>query len=169
MTFPRLRLAGSRRRSRGQSLAEFALVFPILMLVIGGIIQLGILFWGQNSLNQVVRDAGRYAVTQPDCSNASVNDVRSKITSLASSMGVATITGTPSVTMPTNGEVVGGTTDPVSDQGGTPTANFCPATNNADHVWLRITVNAQVPIFFPVVPGNGAISSTALFRMEPVP
>jgi Flp pilus assembly protein TadG len=173
MTPPRFRLRRTRHRSRGQSLAEFALVFPILMLVVGGIVQLGMLFWGQNSLNQVVRDAGRYAVTKLDCSAASINDVKTKITTLASSTGVATITGTPTVTMPTNGELVGGTTDPVSDKMvagvSTPTANFCPPATNKDHVWLRIKVDAQVPIFFPVVPGGGAISSTALFRMEPVP
>lgn len=161
----------SRRRSRGQSLAEFAIVFPIFMLVIGGIVQLGVLFWGQNSLNQLVRDAGRYAVTQPDCSAASVsgvpNGIQSKINALGSSMGVAKVT-VSTVTMPTNGELVGGTNDPVSDKNGIAQANFCPPTKNGDHVWLRITVNAQVPVFFPVVPGGGAISSTALFRMEPV-
>jgi Flp pilus assembly protein TadG len=162
-------LRRSRHRSRGQSLAEFAIVFPIFMLVIGGIVQLGVLFWGQNSLNQLVRDAGRYAVTERDCSAASVTDIRNKINSIASSMGVARVTGTPAVAMPTNGEIVGGVADPISDMNGVLQANFCPATTNADHVWLRITVNAQVPIFFPVVPGGGAISSTALFRMEPVP
>jgi Flp pilus assembly protein TadG len=157
------------RRSRGQSLAEFALVFPILMLVIGGIIQFGVIFWGQNSLNQVVRDAGRFAVTETNCLPANVANVTAKITALASSMGAAKLSGTPVVTMPTNGQLIGGTNDPVSDMNGTPTANFCPPTTNADHVWLRIKVDAQVPIFFPFVPGSGAISSTALFRMEPAP
>ena len=164
---PPPRMRRSRHRSRGQSLAEFALVFPILMLIVGAIIQFGVIFWGQNSLNQVVRDAGRYAVTEPDCSAASATDVRAKITSIASSMGVAKVTGTPTVTMPTNGEVIGGTADPLSS---TSVAGVnCPAKNNADHVWLRIQVDAQVPIFFPFVPGSGAISSTALFRMEPAP
>jgi hypothetical protein len=40
--------------------------------------------------------------------------------------------------------------------------------SNGDHVWIRITITAEVPIFFPLVPGNGSLSSTALFRMEPV-
>jgi Flp pilus assembly protein TadG len=161
-------LRRSRHRSRGQSLAEFALVFPIFMLVIGGIVQLGVLFWGQNSLNQVVRDAGRYAVTEPDCAPF-VADVQTKIVALSRQMGVATITGTPTVTMPTNGELVGvpPVADPISSTS-VPGVS-CPAKSNTDHVWLRITVNAQVPIFFPVVPGGGAISSTALFRMEPIP
>jgi Flp pilus assembly protein TadG len=161
------RMRRPRHHSRGQSLAEFALVFPILMLIVGGVIQFGVIFWGQNSLNQVVRDAGRYAVTEPNCLPGSVADVRAKITSIASSMGVARVTGTPDVTMPTNGEVIGGTPDPVSST--SVVGVNCPPKNNADHVWLRIKVDAQVPIFFPFVPGNGAISSTALFRMEPAP
>jgi Flp pilus assembly protein TadG len=157
----------ARRRSRGQSLAEFALVFPILMLILGGVIQFGIIFWGQNSLNQVVRDAGRYAVTQLNCSGPNQLDVTNQVATLTSSMGIAKLTSS-TVTMPTNGEMVGGQADPISDNNGVSTPNFCPATTNADHVWIRITVNAQVPIFFPFVPGSGAISSSALFRMEPV-
>jgi uncharacterized protein (UPF0333 family) len=163
---PPPRMRRSRHHSRGQSLAEFALVFPILMLIVGGVIQFGVIFWGQNSLNQVVRDAGRYAVTEPDCSVASVTDVNGKVTAIASSMGVAKMTAS-TLTMPTNGEVIGGTPDPVSST--SMVGVNCPPKNNADHVWLRIKVDAQVPIFFPFVPGNGAISSTALFRMEPVP
>jgi Flp pilus assembly protein TadG len=159
-----IRRSGNRPRTRGQSLAEFALVFPVLMLVIGGVIQFGIIFWGQNTLNQVVRDAGRFAVTQPDCSPTSRTGVTSAIANLTSSMGVARLVSS-TVTMPTNGEAVGASTDPVSSTAAGPN---CPATTNADHVWLRITVNAQVPIFFPFVPGSGSISSTALFRMEPV-
>jgi hypothetical protein len=83
-------------------------------------------------------------------------------------MGVAKVTLPIAVTMPTNGELIGTPpiADPVSSTG--VVGVNCPAKTNADHVWLRITVNAQVPIFFPVVPGGGAISSTAIFRMEPV-
>jgi Flp pilus assembly protein TadG len=144
----------ARRRSRGQSLAEFAIVFPILMLILGGIIQFGIIFWGQNTLNQIVRDAGRYAVTEADCSAASRLDVSNQIDNIASNASFAGTVGLKTVVMPT----VGGA-DPPSDT--------CPATSNTQHVWLRITVQAQVPIFFPFIPGNGAISSTAVFRMEP--
>ena len=58
----------SQKRSRGQALVEFALVIPAFMLILGGVIQFGILFWDQNTLNQIVRDAGRYAATTTDCS-----------------------------------------------------------------------------------------------------
>ena len=62
-----LRRPPGRRRSSGQSLAEFALVFPILMVMLGGIIQFGIIFWGQNTLTQIARDTGRWASTQIVC------------------------------------------------------------------------------------------------------
>src|SRR3954463_13759082 len=55
-----------RRRSRGQSLAEFALVFPVFMVMVGGMIQFGVIFWGQNTLTQVARDTGRWAASQVD-------------------------------------------------------------------------------------------------------
>jgi Flp pilus assembly protein TadG len=135
------------------------------MLIVGGIIQFGIIFWGQNTLNQVVRDAGRFAVTETSCGPGNPN-VDAKIVALTSSMGVAALTGS-AITMPTNGEMVGGVADPVSST--TVPGVRCPAKSNADHVWVRIKVDARVPIFFPFVPGNGNISSTALFRMEPVP
>ncbi len=155
MRRPTIRSSTKRRRSRGQSLAEFALVFPILMLIVGGIIQFGIIFWGQNTLNQIVRDSGRYAVTEPDCSGASQTDILNKIDAVASVSSFAgTITG-KTLVMPTTTSP-----DPVSDP--------CPPPSNAKQVWLRITVQAHVPVFFPAIPGNGDISSTALFRMEPV-
>jgi Flp pilus assembly protein TadG len=142
-------------RSRGQALAEFAIVIPIFMLLVGGIIQLGILFWGQNTLNQIVRDAGRYAVTEPDCLPATQTDVLNKIDAVAGQTNFAGTITSKALTMPTTASP-----DPVSDA--------CPATNNSQHVWLRITVTAHVPVFFPVIPGGGNIGSSAIFRMEPV-
>ena len=144
-----------RGRQRGQGLVEFAIVFPVFMFMLGGAIQFGVLFWGQNTLNQIVRDAGRYAVTMPDCSNASKLAVVTAITDPANGFA-RTFDGTigpnpPTVTMPT--------ISPVSDS--------CPANTNTDHVWVHIKVEGTVPIFFPFVPGNGAISSEATFRMEP--
>jgi hypothetical protein len=44
---PLVRVLGIRSR-RGQTLVEMALVLPILLLVVGGIIQFGMLFWTQD-------------------------------------------------------------------------------------------------------------------------
>src|SRR5436190_15192266 len=148
------RRAHDHQRSRGQALAEFAIVVPVFLLLVGGIIQFGIISWGQNSLNQIVRDAGRYAVTEKDCSGTSNTDIVNKIRSLASGSTIATI-GAVTVTLPTDGATFNGLADPVSDKNGVSTPGFCPATSNADHVWVRITVPARVPVFFPLLPGNG--------------
>jgi len=69
----RARKNGKAMLPRGQSLVEFAIVLPVLMLIIGAIIQFGIIFWGQNTLTQIARDTGRWASTQPGCDTTLVD------------------------------------------------------------------------------------------------
>lgn len=52
-----------RRCDKGQALAEFALVAPILFLLLFGVLQLGLLFGGQNALVDGTRNAARRAAT----------------------------------------------------------------------------------------------------------
>lgn len=52
-----------RRRDRGQSLAEFALVAPIFFLLVFSVIQLGLVMAAQNGLVDGVRSAARRAAT----------------------------------------------------------------------------------------------------------
>lgn len=54
---------GGRRRSRGQSLAEFALVAPIFLLLLFTVIELGLVMAAQNGLVDGVRTAARRAAT----------------------------------------------------------------------------------------------------------
>ncbi len=53
-----------RQRSRGQALVEFALIVPILVLLIFGIIDFGRYVYTQNSLNQASREGARAAAVQ---------------------------------------------------------------------------------------------------------
>jgi len=140
----------ARMRERGQALVEFSIVFIIFMTLLGGVIQFGVILWGQNSLNQVVRDAGRYASTVVDCSPTSRADIVTQTNAVAATAPMPWVFGTPTVTLPT------------------PDSDPCPATTNGDTVWLSITAEADVPVFFPFVPGNGHLTSSAKFRMEPV-
>ncbi len=55
----RLRMRG-RQRDRGQSLVEFALVFPIFLLVLFGLIDIGRYVYTANAFNQAAREAARY-------------------------------------------------------------------------------------------------------------
>ena len=55
--------SGRREGTRGQSLAEFAIVAPIFFLLVFGVIQVGIILAAQNGLVDGVRTAARRAAT----------------------------------------------------------------------------------------------------------
>jgi Flp pilus assembly protein TadG len=148
----------SRSRGRGQSLVEFALVAPIVIAVMAAIIQFGIVFWTQNTLTQVVRDTGRWAATQPNCSvDTAVKTQAQTIAASSSLIGYSAVNFVPTVTW----------------TGATP----CPV-NNKTVTYVHVTATTRVPTFFPgmeYLPGLGTcdpechitLSSTAQFRMEP--
>ncbi len=55
----------ARRRLRdenGQAMLEFALVLPIFLLILFGILEFGWLFYNQLALNNICREGARYAV-----------------------------------------------------------------------------------------------------------
>jgi TadE-like protein len=51
---------------RGATLVEFALVSPILILIILGALQIGIAGWAKSTLENSLRDSARFAVTGAD-------------------------------------------------------------------------------------------------------
>ena len=59
-----------RRNEAGQSMVEMALVLPILLILVGGIMDFGWLFYNKLALTNAAREGARYAVihyhTSPD-------------------------------------------------------------------------------------------------------
>jgi hypothetical protein len=51
-----------RNDSRGQSLVEFALIFPIFILLLVSIFDLGHVVWANDSLSNAAREGARFAV-----------------------------------------------------------------------------------------------------------
>jgi Flp pilus assembly protein TadG len=149
--------AANRSMSRGQSLAEFAIVAPVFFLLVAGVIQFGIIFWGQNSLNQVARDTGRWAATLQTCDPGTATPqivaTANAIAAQSSLIGYATGSWTSPTNVIVSWNTVSGT---------------CPPSGNQNVSFVRITINHQVPIFFPLIPGSGALSTTTEFRVEPV-
>lgn len=167
--------------SRGQALVEFAIILPLLLLVIGGIVQFGMLFWAQNTLTQVARDTGRWAATQQaaPCNTggaalvAQANTIANNSSLLGYSSGMWS--GAPS----SYG------VDPQPDEGvevlwseptGTLLPDDCPPIDNSTPWFVTIRVNHTVDVFFPgigFVCGGSAdkcyLNSTTQFRMEPAP
>lgn len=185
-----------RRRSRtlGQSLAEFALVFPVFIALIGGIIQFGMVFWAQNTLTQVARDTGRWEATQQpsgtDCtSGASALGTQADLIARNASLfgysageftSTSVQTSAAAVTSYSSADslAVAWThdTNPIESP-----SQHCPPTSNAAVWHVTIRLNHTVPTFFPgmqYLPGLGTcdssgchiqLSSTVQYRMEPAP
>lgn len=55
----------SNRLSRGQSLVEFALLLPLLIVILIGILDLGRFFGGYVALTNAAREGARYAIDYP--------------------------------------------------------------------------------------------------------
>jgi len=55
----------SGRREEGQELAEYALVLPVLLLLLFGIIEIGSLIYSYNTIANAAREGSRYGVTHP--------------------------------------------------------------------------------------------------------
>jgi TadE-like protein len=61
---PRAALRRTRHRGSGQALVEFALVFPIFLLILFGIIDVGRLVFTNSALSQASREGARAAATE---------------------------------------------------------------------------------------------------------
>jgi hypothetical protein len=67
--------AREERVGRGQALVEFAIILPLLLLLVTGILQFGILLSGQIAFVNGVREAARYgSVLQTASTSAVTND-----------------------------------------------------------------------------------------------
>lgn len=171
-----------RRRRRGQALTEFALVVPVLIAIVGGIVQFGMVFWGQVTLTQVVRDAGRWEATQqtPACHGDSAALVSRTAALVAQADQIATDASlfgydgqwADSPLPPGEGLEVSWHDATPGDQ----TDDVCPPPDN-QQIW-NVTISAQhtIPVFLPglqFLPGfdnnQVTLSSSAVYRIEPRP
>ena len=97
----------SRRVSRGQALVEFALVFPIFLLLLFGMIDVGRFVYLNNAFNEAAREGARYgsveqwqyscppSVSSPSRTTCTAQVAKDRIAG-APSPPVATATCTPS-------------------------------------------------------------------------
>lgn len=168
----RRRPSGGPARSRGQSLAEFAIVFPVFMLIVGGMIQFGIILWGQNTLTQIARDTGRWAATQVfnPCDSSGA---RSALTNQANAIALqSSLIGYSNNLWNGAASTIAATSSPEgvgADWTLSSGTGACPPPDNQTVWYVSVRLNHKVPVFFPWIPGNGQLSTGAEFRMEPMP
>jgi Flp pilus assembly protein TadG len=139
-----------RERDAGP-IVEFAVVVPVLLLMLFGIVDFARAFFQRNNLVAAVREGARYAaVLELPCDGASTTAIRDRVTSYFSSVGDAA---------------------PAANTIVVTTAGTCPAD-----VTL-ITVQIQNYPFTPVTPlfrllgGNQSIQlrASAVYRWERAP
>jgi Flp pilus assembly protein TadG len=90
-------------RERGAAAVEFALVLPLLLVLLLGIIDFGLYFYNDLQLTHVARDAARYlsvgGTDSVDKANAAIDDAIPNLISAtidSRSMVEAALTGEPS-------------------------------------------------------------------------
>lgn len=100
----RLSGAGARRRQSGTALVEFAIVLPLLLLLLFGIVEFGLILYDKAVITNATREAARagivYNPTSPNYLAASTiqSNATSNVTKNLISLGS---NGTPSASVPT--------------------------------------------------------------------
>ena len=79
-----------RRRSRGQSLVEFALVVPILFLILCGIMDFGFLLYSRMTVINAAREGARVATSMTEDAGAIPAAVSSQVSAAAGGLAVST-------------------------------------------------------------------------------
>lgn len=119
-----------RERSRGQALVEFAVVFPVFILVLFGLIEFSFMLYSQMTVSNAAREAARVSVVDPDA--CSIQDL-AKATANAAASGLNTtfVTTTASVV-----------------SSGTPSS--CSTAKQGDPVTVTVayTYHTFFPLFF---------------------
>lgn len=98
----------NNKREDGQAMVEFALILPIFLLILCGIIDFGWLFYNQLSLNNACREGARYAVvnTAEDASTqAIINHIENTTTTVFANDGVDIKIEYSSPNDPTEGDI----------------------------------------------------------------
>ncbi len=83
------------RDTRGTAVVEFAIIFPVLAMLVFGVIDFGRAFFLRNNLVSAVREGARYGATMADpCATASQTLIRARVQTYVTSFGGAAVTPT---------------------------------------------------------------------------
>ena len=169
----------SRRGDSGAVAIEFALVVPVLILIVFGIINFGFVFSQQSTLNNAVREGARRAVVNDPFNGASVNanprTCNGIITSIKNELaGLALDTDRVEVRVTQDGWTNGnscGNTFQASSFGGNAgdipcKGSFDTATNTARSLVVETRYDSDVPVSFPPFPATLTLTSKAVYRCE---
>jgi Flp pilus assembly protein TadG len=164
-----------RHRSRGQALAELAIAAPLVLVLIMGVAQVGVIVYDQVTVDTAAREGARIASEQPNGSQAYSGGA-------AVAPPYPTCPSSGSTTNPVcnavwnasgmlNGQSMAVTIQP---QSGSSYGDSSCATSGSASGDVEVTVRYNAPIFVPLVgqifqssPGVRQVTSSVTTRVEP--
>lgn len=120
----------------GQALTEFAIVLPLLLTLVLGIIQFGFLFGTHLGLANATREGARYGATLPTTDGAEWEEVENHLWNLDADSGAL-------------GQALGFSEGSLADR----SVTYCryELSNDTWHVRLSATVIYNHPLFIPII------------------
>jgi Flp pilus assembly protein TadG len=153
----REKCAGRAGSTRGVAAVEFALVVPTALVLLGGVIDTGLLLWAKNRLAGAVSAASHYAVLAgPTVSTTNVSGILTGSSGLSGVSAPAPVLASnlcPSGTPATFTALTSGTTCPNGDL----PASFLTIT-------AKYTYNPVMPGYSKIV--TTVLTETALVRLQ---
>jgi Flp pilus assembly protein TadG len=134
---------------RGASAVEFALIVPVLVLLIFGVIGFGFIFAAQISLNTAARDASRAAVVQPLTGSArTCTQVANLARNATTTAGLSSVRVGVTVTGPSGSTICSLASGSTSVSGSAAT-QVCAGSASGGQLIVRLAYTAQSPIPMP--------------------
>jgi Flp pilus assembly protein TadG len=152
-----------RARGRGQALVEFALVIPIFLLLVAGMIDFGLGLNASITVSNAAREGARLGVVTPLTASASdfIGPTGTIQTRVKSVLGTGLVSG---ATVTVTCERPAGST-PSTCMFQTPPTSPASAAASGDSV--IVTVSYDYPMIWPLAFGTKiGLSSTSKFRIE---
>ncbi len=128
---------------KGQSLVELSLVFTLLLLLLGGIIDLGAMFYTSVALRDTVQEGVIYGATNP----TNTTEIKNRIKASASYPIQASQITDGNITITCDGQPCG-------------TVQYDTCQGHAITIWIRYNHHLMMPII-PMVVGRQDVPLTA--------
>jgi Flp pilus assembly protein TadG len=156
----------------GASAVEFALVVPLLLLLVFGIINFGIIFSQQLTLNNAVREGARRAVVNDPGSPRSCDQILASVKNDLSGLALNASQVQVKITQSgyTNSSSACGSSFVTSTFGTTaaniPCKGSLSGTGAIPSLQVETKYVSNIPVAFPPFPTTITLSSKAVYRCE---